>query len=75
MTSVFGTTVHRRARDRATPQMAYDMGVNYAKTMFGSAGEGGGAQKTGANERSGTAFGQKVNVNDAQPGPTQGQTR
>jgi nicotinamidase-related amidase len=54
---------------------AYGMGVNYARTMFGSAGEGGGAQKTGANERSGTAFGQKVNVNDAQPGPTQGQTR
>ena len=54
---------------------AYGMGVTYAKTMFGSAGEGGGAQKTGANERSGTAFGQKVNVNDAQPGVTQGQTR
>jgi hypothetical protein len=54
---------------------AYGMGVNYAKTMFGSAGEGGGAQKTGAaDQRSGTAFGQKVTVTD-QPQGTQGQTR
>lgn len=53
---------------------AYGMGVNYAKTMFGSAGEGG-AQKTGAaDQRSGTAFGQKVTVTD-QPQGTQGQTR
>lgn len=55
---------------------AYGMGVNYAKTMFGSAGESGGTQqKTGAvDQRSGTAFGQKVTVTD-QPQGTQGQTR
>ena len=53
---------------------AYGMGVNYAKGMFGSAGEGGGAQKTGAaDQRSGTAFGQKVIVTE--PQGTQGQTR
>lgn len=48
---------------------AYGMGVNYAKTMFGSAGEGGAAATTGAvppAARTGTAFGQSVTV-DGQP--------
>jgi nicotinamidase-related amidase len=54
---------------------AYGMGVNYARAMFGSAGEGGAPQKSGSPERSGTAFGQKVHVNDPQPGFPQPENR
>jgi hypothetical protein len=45
---------------------AYGMGVAYAKSMFGSAGEG--AEKADGAGRSGTAFGQTVTVNDTHPG-------
>ncbi len=38
---------------------AYGMGVNYAKTMFGSAGEGGAQQTGAAEQRSGTRSGRK----------------
>ncbi len=45
---------------------AYGMGVAYAKSMFGSAGEG--VEKSNEADRSGTAFGQTVTVSDTQPG-------
>jgi nicotinamidase-related amidase len=48
---------------------AYGMGVAYAKSMFGSAGEG--VEKGNGAERSGTAFGQTVTVSDTQPGAEQ----
>ena len=71
MAAGLGAAGDLRRRERWVRQHsgAYGMGINYAKTMFGSAGKGGAA--AGAvppAARTGTAFGQSVTV-DGQPRP------